>query len=92
MSVVEYEVTRGAARITINRPEQRNALSDEVFDELISSMNKAKQDARVRVVVLAGAGDRGAAAGAGAAVVPLPEAPVALVLRVAPACCEPGGR
>ena len=63
MSVVEYEVTRGAARITINRPEQRNALSDEVFDELISSMNKAKQDARVRVVVLAGAGDKAFCAG-----------------------------
>ena len=58
MSVVTYEVSKGAARITINRPEQRNALSDEVFDGLISCMEAARQDEKVRAVVLTGAGDK----------------------------------
>jgi enoyl-CoA hydratase/carnithine racemase len=63
MSVVTYEVSKGAARITINRPEQRNALSDEVFDGLISCMEAARQDEKVRAVVLTGAGDKAFCAG-----------------------------
>ena len=47
-----------AAYLTINRPEQRNALSNEVFTELRAGLADAKEDSEVRAVVLAGAGDR----------------------------------
>src|SRR5690606_7861424 len=49
--------------LTINRPEQRNALSDEVFDGLLSGLAHAYADDRVRAVVLTGAGDKAFCAG-----------------------------
>lgn len=63
MSVVTYEVKKGAAWLTINRPEQRNALSDEVFDGLLEGLAKAREDESVRCVVLTGAGDKAFCAG-----------------------------
>jgi enoyl-CoA hydratase/carnithine racemase len=63
MSVVLYAVANRTATLTINRPEQRNALSDDVFDGLLSGLRKAKDDDSVRVVVLAGAGDKAFCAG-----------------------------
>ena len=62
--VVLYEVKDHIARVTINRPEARNALSPEVNAGLLESLRKAKADPGVRVVVLAGAGDRAFSAGA----------------------------
>ena len=41
------------ATIALNRPETRNALSPEVLTELISALERARDDERVRVVVLA---------------------------------------
>ena len=52
-----------AAYLTINRPEQRNALSNEVLAELRAGLAEAKADRGVRAVVLAGAGDRAFCAG-----------------------------
>lgn len=63
MSVVLYAVANRTATLTINRPEQRNALSDDVFDGLLRGLRKAKKDDSVRVVVLAGAGDKAFCAG-----------------------------
>lgn len=55
---------RGArATLTINRPDQRNALSTEVLARLRSALAEVKADPSVRVVVLAGAGDRAFCAG-----------------------------
>ena len=59
-----YEVDGAIARITINRPERRNALSWTVMTELRRAMAAAKDDPAVRVVVLTGAGDRAFCAGA----------------------------
>jgi enoyl-CoA hydratase/carnithine racemase len=59
-----YEVDGPVARITINRPERRNALSWTVMTELRGAMAAAKDDPAVRVVVLTGAGDRAFCAGA----------------------------
>ena len=61
---VLYEVRGGVARVTINRPERRNAMSFEVMDGLRASMAKAKASDDVRVVVLTGAGDKAFCAGA----------------------------
>jgi enoyl-CoA hydratase/carnithine racemase len=61
---VLYTVDRGVARVTINRPERRNAMSYGVMQGLRDAVDAAKQDESVRVVVLTGAGDRAFCAGA----------------------------
>lgn len=52
------------ARITINRPERRNAMSFGVMAGLREHLAAARADDDVRVVVLTGAGDRAFCAGA----------------------------
>jgi enoyl-CoA hydratase/carnithine racemase len=64
MSEVLYDVAAGVARVTINRPERRNAMSYDVMTGLRDAMARAKADDAVRVVVLTGAGDRAFCAGA----------------------------
>ena len=54
----------GVARVTINRPERRNAMSWEVMRGLRAALADAAEDPDVRVVVLAGAGDDAFCAGA----------------------------
>ncbi|MCC6539303.1 MAG: enoyl-CoA hydratase [Bryobacterales bacterium] len=46
----------GAAIITLNRPERRNALSLALMQELRATLTRLSQDASVRTVVLASAG------------------------------------
>lgn len=51
---IRYEVDeRGVATVALDQPETRNALSPEVLAELIASLERARDDERVRVVVLA---------------------------------------
>jgi enoyl-CoA hydratase/carnithine racemase len=61
---VLYEAAGGVARVTINRPERRNAMSFGVMHGLREAMARARADAGVRVVVLTGAGDKAFCAGA----------------------------
>jgi enoyl-CoA hydratase/carnithine racemase len=63
-SEVLYDVAGGVARLTINRPERRNALSWSVVDQLRARVAEAKSDTDVRVLVLTGAGERAFCAGA----------------------------
>jgi len=44
------------ARITLNRPEKRNALSRELIEVLTDTLALAADDAEVRVVLISGAG------------------------------------
>ena len=53
---VLYSVDGAQARITLNRPEKRNALNDEIVNALASSLHHAEHDDSVRVVVISGAG------------------------------------
>jgi methylglutaconyl-CoA hydratase len=53
---VLYELRDGIARITLNRPEKRNALDGEVIAELKSAFSASASDAACRVVLLTGAG------------------------------------
>lgn len=55
-SATLYSVDGSIARITLNRPEKRNALNDEVIAGLKSNLRSAAADQAVRVVVVAGAG------------------------------------
>jgi len=50
---LRYEVAAsGVATVTLDQPETRNALSDELLDELIGAFEAARDDAAVRCVVL----------------------------------------
>ncbi|GAC1409977.1 MAG: enoyl-CoA hydratase/isomerase family protein [Actinomycetota bacterium] len=51
------------ARITINRPDKRNALNVAVMHELRVAFSRARADERVRVAILTGAGDKAFCAG-----------------------------
>jgi methylglutaconyl-CoA hydratase len=53
---VLYSVEGAVARITLNRPEKRNALNDAVIAGVRKGLKSASLDERVRVVVIAGAG------------------------------------
>jgi 2-ketocyclohexanecarboxyl-CoA hydrolase len=55
---VRYEVERGLAWITIDRPERMNAFRARTVEELIQCLKKAWASAEVGVVCLTGAGDR----------------------------------
>jgi enoyl-CoA hydratase/carnithine racemase len=61
---VLYQVAGGVARLTINRPERRNALSWEVVEAIRARMADARTDPDVAVVVITGAGDKAFCAGA----------------------------
>ena len=50
--VVHYEVNRAIATITLNSPENRNALSAQLVGELSEHLRKAAEDEGVRAVVL----------------------------------------
>lgn len=53
---ITYAVDGGVARITLNRPDKRNALDDEMVAELKEAFRSSASDGAVRAVLLAGAG------------------------------------
>lgn len=58
---IKFEVSTGAdsgiAKITINRPEKRNAFRPQTVKELIHALDAARDDTSVGVVILTGQGD-----------------------------------
>jgi enoyl-CoA hydratase/carnithine racemase len=58
-ATVLYEVDEdGVATVALNQPETRNALSDEVLDDLLAAFTQARDDAAVRCVVLTSTHDK----------------------------------
>ena len=53
---ISYEVEGGRARITLNRPEKRNAMNGPLLEELHAALWEADNDTRVHCVILGGAG------------------------------------
>jgi naphthoate synthase len=51
-----FEVAEGIARITINRPERRNAFRPQTLFELSDAFEEARDDTSVGVIILTGAG------------------------------------
>lgn len=51
-----YQVDGSIARITLNRPEKRNALNDNLVAGLKDALGQANQDGCVRAVLITGAG------------------------------------
>jgi enoyl-CoA hydratase/carnithine racemase len=62
-NAVTYDVRRGVAWLTINRPEARNALNKETRDGLWAGVRRFNEDETAQVMVLTGAGDRAFCAG-----------------------------
>lgn len=54
--VLAYAVAEGVATLTLDRPEKRNALNQELVSALKDALAEASADERVRVVALRGAG------------------------------------
>ncbi len=52
-----YETAEGIAKVTINRPEVRNAFRPQTLFELADAFNRARDDDAIGVIVLTGAGD-----------------------------------
>jgi len=49
-----FAVDRGVATVTLNRPQQRNAIGDGMRDELAGAYRACDRDDSVRVIVLTG--------------------------------------
>lgn len=56
IKLVEVEYASGIATVTLNRPEKRNAMSDEMRSELIVVLEHLAADKAVRALVLTGSG------------------------------------
>lgn len=54
---IRYEIADGMAKITINRPEVRNAFRPQTLFELADAFDAARDDPAVGVIILTGAGD-----------------------------------
>ena len=54
---ITYLVAEGIAKITINRPEVRNAFRPETLSELRIAFDLARDDDQVGVIIFTGAGD-----------------------------------
>jgi naphthoate synthase len=53
---IRYELSDGIAKITIDRPEVRNAFRPETVIELSDAFNRAREDTDVGVIILTGEG------------------------------------
>jgi naphthoate synthase len=53
-----YEYAEGIGKITINRPEVRNAFRPKTLFELADAFTRAHEDPRIGVIILTGAGDQ----------------------------------
>ena len=54
--MILYHAESGVARITLNRPEKRNALNASLIAAVHESLARSARDADVKVVVISGAG------------------------------------
>ena len=55
---IKYEKAEGIAKITINRPQVRNAFRPLTVQEMAAALADAREDAAVGVIILCGAGDK----------------------------------
>ena len=54
--MLKVEIEQGVARVTLDRPELRNAFDDALIASLQEALTRLRNDADVRVLVLAGSG------------------------------------
>ncbi|MCX7897592.1 MAG: 1,4-dihydroxy-2-naphthoyl-CoA synthase [Rhodocyclaceae bacterium] len=58
VDILYHRSDEGIAKITINRPEKRNAFRPETVMELMDALRRAHHDAGIGVIILTGAGDK----------------------------------
>ena len=61
---LRYDVADGVATIALDQPDTRNALSDELLDDLLAAFEAARDDEAVRCVVLTSTHERVFSSGA----------------------------
>lgn len=61
---IRIDIEGGVATVTLNRPQQLNALNRQMFRELDEAFDEVTVDPAARVLVITGTGDRAFAAGA----------------------------
>jgi enoyl-CoA hydratase/carnithine racemase len=55
-SLIDLQVQSGIATLTLNRPDKRNAMSDDMRTEFIHALERVSADKAIRALVLTGAG------------------------------------
>lgn len=55
-SLIDLQVQSGIATLTLNRPDKRNAMSDDMRTEFIHALEQVTADKAIRALVLTGAG------------------------------------
>src|SRR3978361_328906 len=55
-SFIDLQVDGGIATLTLNRPDKRNAMSDEMRSQFIDALEQVGADKAIRALVLTGAG------------------------------------
>lgn len=53
---IQYHKAEGIAKITINRPQVRNAFRPQTVKEMAQALNDARDDKTIGVIILTGAG------------------------------------
>lgn len=53
-----FEVERGVAYLTVNRPDQRNAMTWAMYERLVEVCEEVDRDDRIKVLVVRGSGER----------------------------------
>lgn len=61
--LIDLQVQAGIATIFFNRPEKRNAMSDQMRDEFIFALEKVANDKEIRALVITGNGNAFCAGG-----------------------------
>jgi len=57
-SDIKYDKNEGIAKITINRPEVRNAFRPKTVVEMINALDDARDDKEIGVIILTGEGEK----------------------------------
>ncbi len=58
---IKYEKAEGIAKITINRPERRNAFTPLTVDEMRDALDDARMSGDIGVIILTGEGEKAVA-------------------------------
>ena len=59
-----FKIENGIGLITINRPDQLNALNNNTIEELHQQFEEIKNDKNIKVIIIIGEGNKAFVAGA----------------------------
>jgi enoyl-CoA hydratase len=61
-AVLKFEAKNAVAVLTLNRPEKLNALSNDLLNAIVDTLDRIELDGTLRAVVITGAGQAFSAA------------------------------